>query len=324
MRQQSLDEMSSKPSTRSGGATGGRKRRRNRANGAAARARALEPDGNPKVKSRRGGGRNAGGHNHETNPGAEDANYDVARMSRVRERVAMMLTAEEKQTTSWQHPFKDGDRFEVVAFEQLSSYGPVYAKNRYFLGDKLGEGSFSSVFRAWDEEHQEWVALKFTLSSGGKEEYNVLERLQQAAEQNVAQNRQAMAFATDGDEVVPDGTSIIKAKDCFDFTSPQVTTLPLSVAAPVRILNAALYERWLDAALHGRLSGGPRAGGGDQVHRDGAHAALPHEPHRGPPALHEHLHRRPQPRAHLAPAHLRGGVPARARPRALRHQAPGA
>ncbi len=37
-----------------------------------------------------------------------------------------------------QYPFKDGDRFESVAFEQLSSYGPVYAKVR---AARRGRGS---------------------------------------------------------------------------------------------------------------------------------------------------------------------------------------
>ena len=145
----------------------------------------------------------------------------AARVARVKDKVHMLLTSDEKMTQSWRYPFKDGDRFESVAFEQLSSYGPSNAKNRYFLGAKLGEGSFSCVFKAWDEDHQEWVALKFTLSSGGREEFNVLRKLHMAAE-NVAQS---LAFAADEYDMVPDGRCIIKARDCFDCTTSRGTVI---------------------------------------------------------------------------------------------------
>jgi hypothetical protein len=59
--------------------------------------------GDPKAKSRRSGGGKreayAGGQLRETGASSSE---DAARVARVKQRVAMMLTAEEKQMISWQ------------------------------------------------------------------------------------------------------------------------------------------------------------------------------------------------------------------------------
>ena len=74
------------------------------------------------------------------------------------------LTTDERHIVAWSFPFKDGERFDTVEFTQLSCYGPPTNKGRYALCTKLGEGSFSCVFKAWDTVSRDWVALKFTLS----------------------------------------------------------------------------------------------------------------------------------------------------------------
>jgi hypothetical protein len=75
-----------------------------------------------------------------------------------------LLNHEEKATTRWTFPFKDGERFETAEFTQLSCYGPPANKGRYVLCSKLGEGSFSCVFKSWDTVAKDFVAMKFTLS----------------------------------------------------------------------------------------------------------------------------------------------------------------
>lgn len=74
------------------------------------------------------------------------------------------LTHDEKTTTRWTFPFKVGDRFDTAEFTQLSCYGPPTNKGRYVLCAKLGEGSFSCVFKGWDTVSRDVVAMKFTLS----------------------------------------------------------------------------------------------------------------------------------------------------------------
>ena len=74
------------------------------------------------------------------------------------------LSHEEKTTARWQFAFKDGDRFEMVEFVQYTMYGPPHDQARYILCFKLGEGSFSCVFKAWDNQKMEFCAMKFTLS----------------------------------------------------------------------------------------------------------------------------------------------------------------
>ena len=74
------------------------------------------------------------------------------------------LEHNEKSTSIWTFQFKDGDRLETVRFTQFAMYGPQSAGTKYVLCCKLGEGSFSSVFKAWDTAREEFVALKFTLS----------------------------------------------------------------------------------------------------------------------------------------------------------------
>eukprot|EP01043_Picozoa_sp_COSAG02_P001848 COSAG02_NODE_40_length_47766_cov_88.053119_13_plen_242_part_00 len=74
------------------------------------------------------------------------------------------LSHEEKASTLWSFPFKDGEGFETAEFSQLSCYGPPTNKARYVLCSKLGEGSFSCVFKSWDTVAKDFVAMKFTLS----------------------------------------------------------------------------------------------------------------------------------------------------------------
>ena len=82
----------------------------------------------------------------------------------VRQKVLSQLTHEEKNTQRWTFPFKDGERFETAEFAQMTCYGPPSNKSRYVMCAKLGEGSFSCVFKAWDTVAKDWAALKFTLS----------------------------------------------------------------------------------------------------------------------------------------------------------------
>ena len=82
----------------------------------------------------------------------------------VRQKVLSQLTHEEKNTQRWTFPFKDGERFETAEFSQMTCYGPPSNKSRYVMCAKLGEGSFSCVFKAWDTVAKDWAALKFTLS----------------------------------------------------------------------------------------------------------------------------------------------------------------
>jgi hypothetical protein len=98
----------------------------------------------------------------------------------VKTEIMAALTPEERTITHWTFPFKDGERFESAEFTQLQCYGPPTNKGRYVLCAKLGEGSFSCVFKSWDTVAREFVAMKFTLSSAGKEEFNVVHKLNTA------------------------------------------------------------------------------------------------------------------------------------------------
>lgn len=82
----------------------------------------------------------------------------------VKAKVMATMTHEEKTTTRWTFPFKDGELFEKAEFTQLSCYGPPASKARYVLCSKLGEGSFSCVYKSWDTVKNDFVAMKFTLS----------------------------------------------------------------------------------------------------------------------------------------------------------------
>jgi hypothetical protein len=82
----------------------------------------------------------------------------------VKAKIMATLTHAEKTTTRWTFPFKDGERFETAEFTQLSCYGPPANTARYVLCSKLGEGSFSCVYKCWDTAKSDFVAMKFTLS----------------------------------------------------------------------------------------------------------------------------------------------------------------
>ena len=82
----------------------------------------------------------------------------------VKAEIMANLSPEEKTIAHWSFPFKDGEGFETAEFTQLSCYGPPNNKGRYVLCSKLGEGSFSCVFKSWDTVVRDFVAMKFTLS----------------------------------------------------------------------------------------------------------------------------------------------------------------